>query len=275
MRNSCQPSTGLIILNKKEKNRMHSKEYLRVFGLIFVLTCFVVPLAVQADVYIKQKNHTDEMKIMGQTQPASDEMFVTWMGKDKARLDHGEDTSIIVRLDKKMIYMINHAEMKYGEMPFNETSDILTAAVSGSDLSDEEKAQAQKMMKGFASMMQPKVTVKETGEAQKIKNWNCKKYIMTMEMMGTKSTSEIWATEDIKIDYELYKTLGLSMMPKTPGLDKMLEEMKKIKGLTVLSTGTTSVMGTDVKSTQELLEVSEKSAPAGTYEVPEGYKKGN
>jgi len=254
---------------------MHSKEYLRVFGLIFVLTCFVVPLAVQADVYIKQKNHTDEMKIMGQTQPASDEMFVTWMGKDKARLDHGEETSIIVRLDKKMIYTINHAEMKYGEMPFNETSDILTAAVSGADLSDEEKAEAQKMMEGFASMMQPKVTVKETGETQKIKNWNCKKYIMTMEMMGTKSTSEIWATEDIKIDYELYMTLGLSMMPKTPGLQKMLEEMKKIKGLTVLSTATVSVMGTDVKSTQELLEVSDKSAPAGTYEVPEGYKKQN
>ena len=124
-------------------------------------------------------------------------------------------------------------------------------------------------------MMQPKVTVEETGETQKIKNWNCKKYIMTMEMMGTKSTSEIWATEDIKIDYELYQTLGLSMMPKTPGMEKMLEEMKKIKGLTVLSTATTSVMGTDVKSTQELLEVSEKSAPAGTYEVPEGYKKGN
>jgi hypothetical protein len=254
---------------------MQPKKCLRVLGLLFVLTCFIMPLALQADVYIKQKNHTDEMKIMGQTQPASDEIFVTWMGKDKARLDHGEDTSTIVRLDKKMIYLINHAEMKYGEMPFNETSDILTAAVSGADLSDEEKAEAQKMMKGFASMMQPKVTVKETGETQKIKNWNCKKYIMTMEMMGTKSTSEIWATENIKIDYELYMTLGLSMMPKTPGLEKMLEEMKKIKGLTVLSTATTSVMGTDVKSSQELLEVSEKSAPAGTYEVPEGYKKQN
>jgi hypothetical protein len=168
---------------------MQPKKCLRVLGLLFVLTCFIMPLALQADVYIKQKNHTDEMKIMGQTQPASDEIFVTWMGKDKARLDHGEDTSTIVRLDKKMIYLINHAEMKYGEMPFNETSDILTAAVSGADLSDEEKAEAQKMMKGFASMMQPKVTVKETGETQKIKNWNCKKYIMTMEMMVTKSTS--------------------------------------------------------------------------------------
>ena len=70
-------------------------------------------------------------------------------------------------------------------------------------------------------------------------------------------------------------TLRLSMMPKTPGLDKMLEEMKKIKGLIVLSTGTTSMMGTDVKTTQELLEVSEKMAPAGTYNIPTGYKKQN
>jgi hypothetical protein len=252
---------------------MRFKKSLKAYGMVFILTCVVIPLAVQADVYIKQKNHTDEMKFMGQTQPASDEIFVTWMGKDKARLDHGEDTSIIIRLDKKVMYTINHAEMKYAELPYSETGDILAAAIIGSDLSDEEQAQAQKMMKGLAQMVQPKVSVKETEETQKIKNWKCKKYIMTMKMMGTTTTSEVWATEDIKIDYELYMTLRLSMMPKTPGLDKMLEEMKKIKGLIVLSTGTMSMMGTDVKTTQELLEVSEKSAPAGTYKIPTGYKK--
>jgi len=254
---------------------MELKRILRAIGLFLVVACVVVPLAVQADVYIKQKNHTDGFSIMGQTQPAKDDLFVTWMGKDKARLDQGEDTSIIIRLDKKMMYTINHAEMKYAELPYSEAGDILSAAIAGSDLTDEEQAQAQKMMKGFAQMMQPEVSVTETGETQKIKNWKCKKYIMTMKMMGTTSTSEIWATEDIKVDYELYMTLGLSMMPKTPGLDKMLEEMKKIKGLTVLLTSTTSMMGTDVKTTQELLEVSEKSAPGGTYEVPDGYKKQN
>jgi len=254
---------------------MELKRILRELGLFLVVACVVVPLAAQADVYIKQKNHTDGFSIMGQSQPAKDELLVIWMGKDKARLDQGDDTSIIIRMDKKVMYAINHAEMKYSEFPYSETGDILSAAIAGSDLSGEEQAQAQKMMKGFAQMMQPKVSVTETGETQKIKNWKCKKYIMTMKMMGTTSTSEIWATEDVKIDYELYKTLGLSMMPKTPGLDKMLEEMKKIKGLTVLSTGTTSMMGTDVKTTQELLEVSEKQAPAGTYEVPTGYKKEN
>lgn len=254
---------------------MRFKKSLRAFGMVFIVTFVIVPLAVQADVYIKQKNHTDEMKLMGQTQPASDQIFVSWMGKDKARLDLFEDKSIIIRLDKNVMYTIDHAEMKYAEFPYSETGDIFSAAIAGSDLLDEEQAEAQEMMKGLAQMIQPKVSVKETGETQKIKNWKCKKYIMTMKMMGITTTSEVWATEDIKIDYELYMTLRLSMMPKTPGLDEMLEEMKKIKGLIVLSTGTMSMMGTDVKTTQELIEVSKKSAPAGTYEVPEGYKKEN
>ena len=241
--------------------------------MVFVLVCVAAPITAQADMYIKQKNHMDGYSMMGQTQPPQDDLFVSWMSKDKARMDHGEDTSIIVRLDKKKIYMINHAEKTYGEMPYNETTDILTSALADSDLSDEEQAQAKKMMAGFAEMMTPKISVKGTGETKKIKKWNCKKYIMTMNMMGTTATTEVWATEDIKIDYELYSTLMFSMMPKTPGSGKMPEEMKKIKGLTVLSTGTMSMMGTDVKSTQELLEVVEKSAPTVTYKIPEGYKK--
>jgi hypothetical protein len=252
---------------------MELKRDLMAFMLVFVLASVSVSVRVQADTYIKQKNHTDDFSIMGQNQPPKDDLFVTWMGKNKARMDHGKDTSMIIHLDKKIMYTVNHAEMKYREMPFSETSDFLTAAISGSDLSDEEKAQAQQMMQGFAQMMTPKVTVTDTGETQKIKNWKCRKYIMTTEMMGQTSTSDVWSTEDIKVDYELYTTLNYSMMPKTPGLGEMIKEMKKIKGLIVLSTGTTSMMGTDVKTTQELLEVSEKSAPAGTYEVPEGYKK--
>lgn len=254
---------------------MYLKNALKTSGLFIILMCVAVPLAVHADVYIKQKNHTDAFQVMGQSQPAKDEIFVTWMGNNKARLDHGESVSIIVRLDKNVMYMINHDEMKYTELPVGGTEDIISSALSGADLSDEEKAQAQKMIRGFGEMMKPKVTVTDTGETQKIKNWKCKKYNMTMTMMGATSTQEIWATEDIKIDYELYRTLGFSVMGQTPGAEDMLKEMKKIKGLTVMSTGSTSMMGTDVKSSQELVEFSEDSAPSGTYEVPEGYKKEN
>ena len=254
---------------------MRFKKSLRAFGLLFVVVCVIVPLAVQADVYIKQKNHTDGFSIMGQSQPAKDDMFVTWMGKDMARMDHGEDSSIIIRMDKKVMYMISHAEMKYTEMPIDSKSDIFSSAIAASDLSDEEQAEAKKMMAGFAKMMKPKVTVTATGETQKIKNWNCKKYNMTMSMMGATTKSETWASEDIKIDYELYRSLTFSLLGQTQGVEDMMKEMEKIKGIVVLSSGSMSMMGTDVKSTQELLEVSEKSAPGGTYDIPEGYKKQN
>jgi hypothetical protein len=252
---------------------MKLKQRVRAFGFVFVVACIIVPLALHADVYIKQKNHTDGFSMMGQSQPAKDEMFVTWMTQDKARMDHGEDTSIIIRLDKNVMYLINHAEMKYAEMAIGGKEDIFSRAIAGSDLSGEEQAQAKKMMEGFSKMMKPSVSVTATGETQKIKNWNCKKYNMTMSMMGTKSTGEIWATEDIKIDYDLYRNLTYSIMGQTPGVEDMMKEMSKVKGVVVQSTSTVSMMGTDVKSTQELMEVSDQSAPAGTYEVPQGYKK--
>jgi hypothetical protein len=252
---------------------MNFKKSLKVFGLLFVMACLAVPLALQADVYIKQNNHTDAFSVRGKSQPAKDDVFEIWMTNDKARMDQGKDVSIIVRLDKNMMYMIDNAKMKYSEMPISGEGDILSNALASSSASDEEKAQAQKMMKGFASMMKPKISVKDTGETQKIKDWNCRKYTVTMEMMGTKSSQEIWATEDIKIDFELYRALAMSMMSQMPGMEDMMKEMQKIKGIAVMSTGTTSMMGTEVKSTQELVEVSEKSAPAAAYEVPAGYKK--
>jgi hypothetical protein len=178
-------------------------------------------------------------------------------------------------MDKKVMYMINHAEMKYTEMPIDSKGDIFSSAIAGSDLSGEEQAEAKKMMEGFATMMKPKVTVTATGETQKIKNWNCKKYNMTMSMMGATTKSETWASEDIKIDYELYRNLTFSLMGQTPGIEDMMKETEKIKGIVVLSTGAMSMMGTDVKTTQELLEVTEKMAPGGTYNIPTGYKKQN
>ena len=252
---------------------MDLRKSLRILGLLFVVACVAAPLMLKADVYIKQENHTDAFSVMGRSQPAQDNVFEIWMAKDKARMDQGGDVTIIVRLDKNVMYVINNEEKKYSEMPANGTGDILSNAMAGSGLSDEEQAQAQKMMKGFSQMMKPKVSVTDTGETKKIENWNCRKYVVTMEMMGTKSTQDMWATQDINIDFEMYRALAMSMMSQMPGLEDMMKEMQKIKGIVVESTGTTSMMGTDVKSTQKLVEVSDKSAPAHTYEVPAGYQK--
>jgi hypothetical protein len=253
---------------------MNFKKTFKVSGLITVLFFVAFPLMCTADVYIKQKRHTDAFEVMGQAQPEKDEITVMWMSKDKGRIDMREGQSMIIRLDKNIMYFLDHAKMTYSEMPFGDISEIILGAIPESELSEEERKEAEKFMKGIAStMMKAEAEVTDTGEKQKIKGWNCRKYIMKVKMMMATSTAEIWATEDIKINYELYRTLGSAVISKQPGFQEMFEEMKKIKGIAVLTTSASSAMGAEVKSTEELIEVKEKSAPSGTYEIPTGYTK--
>jgi hypothetical protein len=162
-------------------------------------------------------------------------------------------------------------------LDLNKMFDESAGAAAGDD---PEMAEAKKkmpafmknLMKGAMGSMSAKVT--ETGETKKIGSWNCRKYLIEMDMgMAGKTNSEAWATEDLKIDYSLYFTSANAMLASQPGFDKIVKEMQKVKGVIVYSTAKISVMGSDVTSTTELLECSDKSAPAGNYDVPAGYKK--
>ncbi len=256
---------------------MKFRKSLKALGLIIVVFLIIIPLVVQADIYIKQKMHSDGFSMMGQSEPAKDVMIVAWMGKDMARVDMGEDMSFIVRFDKHVMYMLNPAEKSYREMDLGEDNNFFSALMAGSGQSGGDTAGAQEMMKKFSGMMKPTGSVTETGESQKIKSWNCKKYDMEMSMMGMTTTSEIWATEDMKMDYELYRNLSNSMvgmMGQMAGMEDWMEEMKKVKGIIVQQETTMSMpLGSEMKSSLELLEASDKPAPAGTYTVPEGYEK--
>jgi len=51
-------------------------------------------------------------------------------------------------------------------------------------------------------------------------------------------------------------------------MQAMQEEMKKIRGVPVLTTTTTTMMkDVTMKSSRELLEIKEDTAPAGTFDV--------
>jgi len=232
----------------------------------------------RADIYMKQKVHTDELKVMGQTQPAKDEISVIWLGENLARMDQGDATSSILLGEKKVLYMLDHNKKTYAQMPLDLEKMFNEAAEAGAGDDPEMAAAKEKMpafmknmMKGAMGSMSAKVT--ETGETKKIGSWNCRKYLVEMDMGMVKSQAEAWATEDLKIDYSLYFTSANAMMASQPGFDKIVKEMQKVKGVIVYQTSTVKMKGSEVTSTTELLECSDKSAPAGNYDIPAGYKK--
>jgi len=224
-----------------------------------------------ADVYMKQKVHTGAFQMMGQSQPEKDEIMVFWMAPNKARTDSESGAaSMLFLTDKKVLYMIDHAKKTYAEMPLD-FDKMLGQAADQAGGGEEQAQQMAGMMKGMFGNMSAKVT--ETAETKKIGNWNCRKYLIDIDMGMGKTQSEAWTTEDLKVDTSMAFTMANAMMAAMPGFDKIIAEMKKLKGVVVYQTSKVNMMGAEVVSTTELLECTEKPAPAGTYDLPAGYKK--
>lgn len=244
-----------------------------IAGTALVVGLIVFAAPARGDIYMKQRMHTGAFSVMGQSQPEKDEVMVFWMGADKARTDmDSTNSSILMVMDKKVMYLIDHAKKQYSEMPLNFGEIVGQAAGEAGEEGGERAAQAMAMMKGMMGGL--KATVTDTGETKRIGDWNCRKYIIDMElgMMG-KTRSETWATEDLKIDYTMAFTMANAMIAGMPGFEKIVAEMKKIKGVVVRQAATATVMGAEVESTTELLEAGERPAPAGHYELPAGYQK--
>ncbi|HDQ46297.1 MAG TPA: DUF4412 domain-containing protein [bacterium] len=239
-------------------------------ALLAVLLVISVIASVQADVYLKQKVTQSGMPGMGQAGPGGTEIHEIWISHDRIRTDMGTQTTII-DLKKSRIVMINHPEKSYSEMPMN-LSEAFAGQLGSGD--DGDAAGMQEMMQ---AMMKMEMTVQPMDEKKNIGTWNCRKYIQTLKMaMGT-ITTEVWATEDIRIDPALYQKFTTAMMARQPGmagsLEAIQEEQKKIKGVPVLQKASGQMMGMQFEMTTELLEAKDSTAPENLFAVPDGYRK--
>ncbi|MBW1867353.1 MAG: DUF4412 domain-containing protein [Deltaproteobacteria bacterium] len=241
-------------------------------GFVGFATLFLIILTsgyADADVFMKNKQHSDAMQVVGQNQPAKDVVETTWFTPKGFRSDSPEN-SVILHLDQKKMIMIDHTGKTYTEMPL----DMNKMMPEGGQQNTEQQAALQGMMK---NMMKMDVTVAVAGEKKKIKGWKCEKYIVTMKTFMGVMTNEIWATEDLKVDKEIYARMGSSMMTGMPGMQNSMEdmtrEMKKIKGVRVYTTMTQDMMGQKIRHTTELLEFKKGKAPAGLFKTPKGYQK--
>lgn len=227
---------------------------------LFVLIVMVLAAGlVTADVYIKQKIHTDAINMMGQSQPAVDDFSEMWMAGNKMAM-HSPGISYIVDLDKKVVFMVNHEGKTYMEMEI---------PIDFSKYIPEEMAQMAQMM------LNTSVTVQPTGETATINNWKCSGYDVNMDMMMFQMKTKVWVTKDVPFNWKTFMNdMFLEMSKVTMRLNaQSIKELEKIEGFWIKSETTMNMMGSDINSYQEVIEISEKAAPAGTYAVPAGFNK--
>ena len=242
-----------------------------ILSILMVTILFTVPMF--ADIYMVNKTHTDGMAVMGQQQPAEDVVQKVWITKNKIKSESNDQT-VFIFLDESKMIVLNHEDKTYMEMPMG-AGNMMDKAME--DKSAEEKEEMQGLMQMAKGMMKFEITVTPTSESKKINKWNCKKYNQEVKMGMGPINSEVWATEELEMDYDVYAKFSTAMMAMQPGFsdsfDKAMIELKKIKGVPVFTKTTMNMMGMQMNSTQELLEFKTVTAPKGTFDIPKGYKK--
>jgi len=228
--------------------------------LIMVISLFLFTF-VSADVYVKTKTHTDAMEIMGQKQPAKDEVVEQWIGNNIYSNITSKQT-MIIDMGKKMVYILLHSDKTYVEttLPL--------------DMKKLLPAQAAQMM----SMMKLTLKINPTNETKVINKWKCVGYDMDMSMMMMSMKSKIWVTKDVPFDWKKFQDkFGIESFKATMASmqigDDVINEMKKIQGFQVKTDMTMTIMGQSVKITSDVIEIAKRSAPASAYTIPADYKK--
>lgn len=232
------------------------KKYL--FVIVMVIITAVV---MNADVYIKEKTHTDSVYHHGTVEPATDTVNEFWIGNKKmAAITEGR--IVIIDLNQKRFIFANRKEKIYVET---------TLPLDLAKILPEQ-------LHGRFAMFRTKGEVKETSEEKKIGKWDTKCYEINtwiiyegarLRQIDTKA----WFTTNVPFDLDVYMEI-LPVFLKLGNYDEaLINEMKKIKAVRVSSETMRYVDGKAVKSKREIKEMSEKNAPAGIYSIPKAFKK--
>lgn len=224
------------------------------------LACLAVLLAAalpaRADTVLLIANHVDEMSMMGQTTPAQDSTYEYWFGDDAIRYDM-DTTSIVIRVDEKLAYFINHEEKKYSEMKL---------PIDFDEMVGPEMAQMMKQMMTGSTKVTP------LGEEGSFGGHACDFYHVDLTMGMMKSAMKLCLADDLPVDYSKFKELMVTQAEMGPSQEWM-KELTRLEGFPVRSETQTTVMGKTFGSWQELRGVEQREAPAGAYGPPAGYAK--
>jgi len=209
-----------------------------------------------------------------------------YFSSDKVRTGDADNETIMDYAAGKIV-SIDHKKKEYSEITFAEMEAGLKAAAAKMD---EASAQMQQQMASMPPAMREKmeqmmggaasaVTVTKGGTRQ-VAGYTCQDYTLAM---GQAMTMKMCATTALQypMDYRKFQALAgsaaaMANNPMFKGMGKMVEEMKKIEGLTIAESTSMKMMGRSSESSREAVEIKKGPIPAAAFDVAaltQGYKK--
>lgn len=188
---------------------------------------------------------------------------------------------IIVRLDKGLVWRINHNDTTYTELTFTqmeagrkkmqEVADrVKGMGKAGSQLINLLKKQFQEQGgPGTGNVFEqdrPTLTVNETDERQEVNEYECRHMILSDVK---KTVMEMWVTDTFDVGakiFDMYQAMGTFMY-------QIPEDLKQFRGF-IMRTVTVVGEGAEKMTLQkDVTNVVEKAISDSEFEIPEGYRK--
>jgi hypothetical protein len=259
MATRCQINTFTLILAfdsvltslKAKTQRLQKEKMMKRLTLIVfaVALCFAVQSA-KADVKI-----VNDVKAMMNGKDQGSGENISYYKLDRARMESPSGGISIIRLDKSVMWVLDPKEKTYME---------ITA----------------EQMKAMAALMKGEIKpeVEKTEETKKIGKYNCTKILVTMKIMGTTTTTEVWGTSEIEPDETLVKFSEkmAEVFKDNPNLQSSNKMMQDIYGMGMFPVQIytkAKMMGMESENTSTLKSISTDELDDSLFELPEDYTK--
>jgi hypothetical protein len=242
----------------------------KITALLLFIPVFT--LILRGDIYIK-KEHRSTFEKQNQENKHEDDIDMIheiWIGNDYYLLNmDGTSMTVIVDLNKKKFYMLDHAAKTFEEKIYD-VKEIDKA------LTEENIHELKKEIKDYTS----KIKVQPIKEKKKIHQWLCQGYgIKYKESDNKEITTEVWVTKDVPFDWKWVDQLNeLLFSEKMIQFKQYLEEDIKtpeIEGF-IIEVNSTIKMGEDIIYTSErVVEISQRLPPKWKDTFQRDYKQVN
>lgn len=228
--------------------------------ILSILLVIGLSAALSADVYIKTVTKVDPINTMGQNIPARESVSEQWISDDFYLVETGEGFSYLFDSRQGLVYLIAHRTKSYLEIkPPVDYAGLLPAELA-------TMAQALEQMT---------ISVQPTGQTRTINNISCQGYRLEMTMMMYPVEINIWASEELPVNLKnfLEKVWPEFIKLELRASGQAASEISKVRGLWISQESRVQMMGMEIRSTTEVVEISKKTPPKNIYALPQGYRK--
>lgn len=212
--------------------------------------------AARSDVLITKRIHSNSFYHEGVQRPERTDTVHLWIAPNRAACLFGA-AKIVIDADRDLVILVNDAARTYAEA-------TLSRPVVESMTAEDREA-----MPGHET----KVRARKADGTRLVLGCKCQAY--TLEIRSNlRHQATAWVSAEVPVDLGAFRALMTKLYGFLGRFDAgSANSLLEIPGLVLSQENVADLKGETVRINRDVVDISEKTPPAGLFAVPEGYKK--